>query len=296
MLGIIVINIDPVIHLGPLAIHWYGVMYAIAFFVAYRFAVVPLAQRAGVASDTVSKITVWTIVIGLIGGRLYYVLQQPDLFSHYLPNPIHIIAFWEGGMAFFGAIIAGFITLTICAWQYGLNPWLALDGGAAFAVVGQPIGRIGNLINGDILGSPSTLPWATAYANPGAILQKGFQLCTPTSCIAYQPAAAYEALATMAIGVVLLLLYRRRVPLGVIAITYVAAYAISQLIVFEFRASEPAVLLGLRQAQWTSIGVLVIGVPGLYLAWRWTSCRILRSQDLPETAHKASLEQPRPTA
>ena len=295
-LGIIVINIDPVIHLGPLAIHWYGVMYAIAFYVAYRFAAVPLMERAGVARDTVSKITVWTIVVGLIGGRLYYVLQQPNFFSHYLPNPIHIIAFWEGGMAFFGAIIAGFITLTICAWRYGLNPWLALDGGAAFAVVGQPIGRIGNLINGDILGTPSTLPWATAYANPGAILQKGFQLCTPTSCIAYQPAAAYEALATIAIGVVLLLLYRRRVPLGVIAITYVAAYAISQLIVFEFRASEPAVLLGLRQAQWTSIGVLVIGVPGLYLVWRWTTDRVLRPHDLAETAPEASLEQPRPTA
>ena len=65
-------------------------------------------------------------------------------------------------MAFFGAIIAGFLTLTTCAWRYGLNPWLALDVGAAFAVVGQPIGRIGNLINGDILGSASTLPWATA--------------------------------------------------------------------------------------------------------------------------------------
>lgn len=172
VIGIIVINVHPVIHLGPLAIHWYGVMYAVAFLVAYRFAVVPLAQRAGVARDIVSKITVWTIVIGLVGGRLYYVLQQPDLVSHYLPNPIHIIAFWEGGMAFFGAIIAGFITLTICAWRYGLNPWLALDGSAAFAVVGQPIGRIGNLINGDILGSASTRPWATAYANPGAVAKR----------------------------------------------------------------------------------------------------------------------------
>jgi hypothetical protein len=121
VIGVIVINIDPVIHLGPIAIHWYGVMYAIAFYVAYRFAVVPLAERAGVARDVVSKITVWTIVIGLIGGRLYYVVQQPDRFTYYLPNPIHIIAFWEGGMAFFGAIIAGFLTLTVCAWRYGLN-------------------------------------------------------------------------------------------------------------------------------------------------------------------------------
>jgi phosphatidylglycerol:prolipoprotein diacylglycerol transferase len=244
----------------------------------------------------VSKITVWTIVVGLIGGRLYYVLQQPDLFTHYLPNPIHIIAFWEGGMAFFGAIIAGFLTLAICAWRYGLNPWLALDGGAAFAVVGQPIGRIGNLINGDILGSASTLPWATAYANSGAVLQKGFHLCTPASCIAYQPAAAYEALATIAIGLLLLLLYRRRVPLGVIAITYVAAYSITQLIVFELRASEPAVLLGLRQAQWTSIGMLLIGVPGLYLLWRLTRGRVVAGTRMEASDTGASAEEARPTA
>lgn len=274
MIGIIVVNIDPVIHLGPLSIHWYGVMYAIAFYVGYRFAVVPLARRAGVAPATVSRMTVWTIVIGLIGGRLYYVVQQPNLFTFYLPNPIHVFAFWEGGMAFFGAIIAGFITLAVCSLRYGVNPWLALDGGAAFAVVGQPIGRIGNLINGDILGAPSTLPWATAYANPNAILQAGFQRCSAATCIAYQPAAAYEALATLAIGALLYVLCRRRVALGAMAITYVAAYAITQLIVFEFRASEPALLLGLRQAQWTSIAMLLIGVPALSVLWRRTRDRL----------------------
>ena len=127
------------------------------------------------------------------------------------------------------------------------------------------------------------------------VLQSGFQLCTPARCIAYQPAAAYEALATIAIGVVLLLLYRRHVPLGVIAITYVAAYSISQLIVFEFRASEPAVLLGLRQAQWTSIGVLVIGVPGLCLLWRWTNGRLVRSDNPERTAVGPGIEQSRTT-
>jgi len=150
-------------------------------------------------------------------------------------------------MAFFGAIIAGFITLTVCAWRYGLNPWLALGRRAAFAVVGQPIGRIGNLINGDIL-VPRAPPLATAYANPGRSSRRGFTSAPPASCIAYQPAAAYEALATIAIGVLLLLLCRRRVPLGVIAITYVAAYSITQLIVFELRASETGRAARLRQS------------------------------------------------
>ena len=154
-----------------------------------------------------------------------------------------------------------------------------------FAVVGQPIGRIGNVINGDILGAPSTLPWATAYSNPHAILQPGFSLCTPAQCIAYQPAAVYEALGTICIGIVLLILLRRNVRPGVLAITYVGLYAISQLILFEFRASEPPGPLGLREAQWTSIAMLVLGVPLLYLLWRKTITRLeKRAPDEPPAA------------
>jgi phosphatidylglycerol:prolipoprotein diacylglycerol transferase len=284
--GIVVINVDPVIHLGPFNVHWYGVMYAVAFLAAYRFGVMPLAIRSGVSRAIAEKITMWTIVFGLLGGRLYYVLQQPDLVQNYLLKPINIIAFWNGGMAFFGAIIAGFITLAVCGWRYRLNPWLAFDGGVLFAVVGQPVGRLGNIINGDILGAQSTLPWATAYANPHAILQSGFHLCVspanagnPLLCPAYQPAAAYEALATIAIGLVLFLLYKRRVATGIMAITYVALYAISQLIVFQFRESEPKVLLGLHQAQWTAIGMLLVAVPGLYVLWRLTAQRAQRFQE-----------------
>jgi phosphatidylglycerol:prolipoprotein diacylglycerol transferase len=281
-LGMVVINIDPVLHLGPLQVHWYGIMYAVAFYIAWRFAVVPLATRAGVSRSIADRMTTWTIVFGLLGGRLYYVLQQPDLVSNYLQKPLNIIAFWNGGMAFFGAIIAGFITLAVCAWRYRVNPWIALDGGVLFAVVGQPIGRIGNIINGDILGPQSTLPWATAYANPNAILQssQGFQRCFDPShpggpfCPAYVPAAAYEALAAIGIGLILLVLYRRRVRAGIMAISYVALYAISQLIVFQYRASEPTVLLGLHQAQWTAIGMLVIAVPALCVLWWRTSGRV----------------------
>src|SRR5579863_716499 len=263
--GFITINVDPVLNLGPLPIHWYGVMYAVAFLAAYQFGVLPYATKRGLPKSVAEKITVWTIVFGLLGGRLYYVVQQPDLWNNYVLHPINIIAFWQGGMAFFGAIIVGFVTLAICAWRYGYNPWIALDGGVLFAVVGQPIGRIGNIINGDILGAPSTLPWATAYTNPNAILQSCCRLGVP-----YQPAAAYEAIGTIIIGVILYLLLRRNPRAGVIAIVYVGLYAISQLILFQFRASEPPGPLGLREAQWTSIAVLVVAVPALYVLWRGT--------------------------
>jgi phosphatidylglycerol:prolipoprotein diacylglycerol transferase len=293
-LGVITINIDPVIHLGPFQVHWYGVMYAVAFLVAFRFGVLPYATRRGVPRAIAERIAIWTIVFGLIGARLYYVLQQPDLVSHYIQQPQHLLAFWEGGMAFYGAIIAGFITLAITAGRYRVNPWLALDGGVLFAVVGQPIGRIGNIINGDILGGPSNLPWATGYANPHAILQ-----CTPQQCFHlatgnagpwYQPAAAYEALAAILVGVLLFWMMRRGVRAGVLAMVYVAAYAVSQLILFQVRTSEPVVLLGLHQAQWTSIGMLVIGVPLLYYLWRRTNDRFEAWQ--PQTTSRPAYPVP----
>ena len=276
MTGVVTININPVFQLGPFTIHWYGVFYALAFIAAYRFGALPLALRKGVSRALAERITVWTIVFGLLGARLYYDIQQPDFVHNYLLQPINLIAFWNGGMAFFGAIIAGFLTLAVCAWRYRINPWMVLDGGVLFAVVGQPIGRIGNLINGDILGSPSSLPWATAYtfespAGSGhcAILQPGF-LCG----VGYQPAALYEALGTILIGLLLYALLRRGVRDGIIAIVYVGLYAISQLILFEFRKSEPSGPLGLREAQWTAIAMVVLAVPALTVLWLRTASRL----------------------
>jgi phosphatidylglycerol:prolipoprotein diacylglycerol transferase len=269
-LAVIHIGIDPVIHIGPAAIHWYGVMYAVAFYLGYRVAVVPYLSRHGIDRATIDRLITWTIIMGLLGARLYYVVQSG--LGYYLTHPQHILAFWEGGMAFFGAILAGFATLAVLAWRNHLSFWVLADAAVLFAVVGQPIGRIGNLINGDILGGASTLPWATAYTNPDAILQRGFLLCNPNAfeCTAYQPAAAYEAIGTILIGLVLLVLLRRRVRDGVLAITYVALYAISQLIIFRWRESEPVVALGLKQAQLTAVVVLAVGVPLLLLLRRRT--------------------------
>jgi phosphatidylglycerol:prolipoprotein diacylglycerol transferase len=266
-LGVIRIDIDPVMHIGGLAVHWYGVMYAVAFLVAFRYGVLPHVEPRGVSRGTAERALIWTIIFGLLGARLYYVVQQPNL-GDYLHNPIRIIAVWEGGMAFFGAIIAGLATVAVFAWRNRISVWLMWDAAVIFAVVGQPIGRIGNIINGDILGAQSGLPWATAYVNPHAVLQSGFQLCTSVSCPAYQPAAAYEALGTIAIGVILFALRRRGVRNGALAVAYIPLYAISQLILFQFRRSEPVLGLGLHQAQWTALVILVVVTPLVFLAWR----------------------------
>src|SRR5438445_5418639 len=94
--------LDPVLRLGPVPIHWYGVAYAVAFLIGLRL-VVPYMTRRGVSDRDANSVVWWSIVMGLIGARLYFVAQQPNLVD-FLHNPIRIIAVWEGGMAFFGDI------------------------------------------------------------------------------------------------------------------------------------------------------------------------------------------------
>lgn len=97
--------------------------------------------------------------MGLLGARLYFVVQQPNL-GDYLRDPIRIIAVWDGGMAFFGAVMACLLTTAVLASRRRLLVWVLLDAAAIFATLPQAIGRVGNIINGDILGAPSNLPWA----------------------------------------------------------------------------------------------------------------------------------------
>jgi phosphatidylglycerol:prolipoprotein diacylglycerol transferase len=300
-LGYFVLNIDPIlIRIGPIAIHWYGLMYVVAICIAL-WASLRYTARLGVHEDQVWSIFIWTAIAGLIGGRLYYVVQQPDLWDHFILQPYNIIAVWDGGMAFFGAIFLGATALFIMSPRYGLSPWIALDGGALFAAVGQIFGRVGNIINGDIVGYAYTsgtitlpadtcinapclayvsdphIPWyATVYLNAGAFHAQS---------IPYQPAAAYE------IGLNLVMLFiiwqvrylLPRLRAGYLFALYLALYAVSQIIVFFARDNVYTPFLGingLKQAQWTAIFVLLFAVPALILLarrfsepWRYSAAR-----------------------
>ena len=263
MLLVITDPISPAIHVGPLSIRWYGVSYAVAFVVGGWLASRHLARR-GVPRPVTERIAFWTIIAGLLGARLYFVAQNQPIW--YLTHPQHLLAVWEGGMAFFGAVFAALLTLLFWSWRLRLDFWDLLDAGVLFAAVGQPIGRIGNIMNAEILGPPSSLPWAIRYTNPESM--------APHLGVAYQPANAYEGLATLCILAVLLLLRRRGVASGLVGLTYLVLYPISQLVVFYWRtdAETPVVLLGLKQAQLTALFVLIVVVPVFALAW-WRAHR-----------------------
>jgi phosphatidylglycerol:prolipoprotein diacylglycerol transferase len=243
------IGIDPVaFHIGPAAVHWYGIGYVVAIAVAIFFCRRYLANR-GLTDEQFDTVVPLAIVAGFIGGRLYFLLQND--FFWYLRHPIEMLSVWNGGMAFFGAILGGTLAVAVFAWRkrWPLAPMC--DVAAMFALMGQPIGRLGNIVNGGILGAPTHLPWGFVYTNPNSF--------APSNTTAYQPAAVYELLCNV---VLIALLYpiRKRVAHGWLAMLYVAGYCITQVIVFYWRETEPVLALGLKQAQLTAIALLAVDI------------------------------------
>ena len=280
MPGVITIPLDPVLlRVGGLQLHWYGLAYVAAFAAGMRLTTGFLMRR-GLTAKQCSDLFWWNIGVGLLGARLYFVLQQPNL-GDYLHNPIEIIAVWKGGMAFFGSLLACLLTTVVFCYRQRLPVWAVLDAGAIFATLPQAIGRLGNIINGDILGPPSNLPWAVRYTNPHTF--------APALGVAYQPAGAYELLGSLVLFGIVMAVLSRRPPDGVAGLVYIAAYPISQLILFLFRATEPVVALGLNQAQLTALAALLLVFP-LVLLMR------LRFPQAFTTREPARLEPARPAA
>ncbi len=279
------LNMNPVIlHIGPLALRWYGLMYVVAI-VMGLWLIRRYTARKGIRGDQVYRMVWWCVVAGLVGGRLYFVIQQPDLVQDYLLKPQHILATWEGGMAFFGAI---FLVVPVLFWRAikeRLNPLVVLDAGALFAAFAQPFGRLGNLINGDIIGFPSQLPWSTVYDNPNswACLNPAAGTCH----VPVQPAAGYEVLFNLILIVVLLFLARRYRRPGMLMITYLFGYAITQFLVFFVRANIVVPLFtldwGLKQAQWTSLIVFLLLIPLTLWARCWRYAEVIPEGEIPAT-------------
>ena len=271
---IITIPFPPGFFLGPLQVRFYGIAYVVAFVMGTIVATRHL-ERRGVTSKVTGDIVFWAIVFGLIGARLYFVVQSG--WWWYLTHPLHMLAIWEGGMAFFGAVFAALVVLIVMARRRHLDFWDLLDAGALFAAVGQPIGRLGNLMNGEILGPPSNLPWAIRYTNPASM--------APQLGVAYQPANLYEAVGILLVLALLLYLRHRGVEPGILGITYLILYPVSQLILFNWRTDyeTPVIWLGLKQAQLTSVVMLLTVVPIFLVAWWLTR----RQRSVGTSAHPA---------
>ena len=245
---LIKIGIDPVlVTIGGLKIHWYGIMIAIGLYVGIQVALRD-ATRRGINRDQLMNLALLAAVLGIAGGRLYYVVQNNP--SFYLHHPAEIIAVWQGGMAFFGAMFGGALAVAISAWRWRMPFWSLLDIGALGMTIGQAIGRVGNIINGDIVGY-KTNGWGFEYTNPNTF--------GPLN-VPVQPASLYELLISLALFLLLWNLRTRVHPDGMLAMIYVVLYSVSQFFIFFVR-DNIVILGGLKQAQVTSLVVIALTLP-----------------------------------
>ena len=274
----IVIDIDPVLlYLGgnPL-VRWYGVMFVVGILVATTVAI-KFGPERGISEDDFWTVFWPATIAGLVGARLYYVAQSDPI--SYLAQPWRILATWEGGLAFYGAIFGAVIAILVVCFLRRISIWAVLDVGAIFAVVGQSFGRIGNIINGDVVGYPTTLPWGFIYAHPNAfVAEKALQLhgampfpvgvispeeAASLGLTAYQPAAVYELVFNILLFTFLWWVKGRLKTPGLLFATWLVIYSVGQIAIFTQRMNE-VLFFGLKQAQLTAIVVIVACIP---LVW-----------------------------
>ena len=157
---------DPVaIQLGPLAIHWYGLMYLLAFAQFLLLGRMRVRQQPYAAMKwgfkDVEDILFWGVVGVILGGRLGYVMfYMPDF---YLSNPLSIFKLWEGGMSFHGGLLGVLVALFWFAKLRKLSFFVVTDFVAPLVPLGLAFGRLGNFINGELWGRPSDWPWAMMF-------------------------------------------------------------------------------------------------------------------------------------
>ncbi len=244
------LDIDPVAFaIGGISIRWYGLLVVVAAIVAVRLALLE-ARRHGISDAIVSDGVVWVGAGALVGGRALYVVQNELAMT--VAEPLRALMIWHGGLSFYGGLIAGLAMLALFAVRRGLSPMRAADIAAPGVAIGQAIGHVGCLIGGDSFGTVTSVPWAVVYRNPAAMAPLGVPL---------HPTQAYEAIALTLLFVGLWVGRHAlaRIGDGAMTAAYLIALSVIRFVLFFLR-DEPAVLLGLKTAQWIGLGIGAAGV------------------------------------
>lgn len=245
------INVDPVIaQIGPLALRWYSLMIMLGVVIGTWMAA-KLAARQGIAEDDVYNAALWVVIGGLAGARLTHVIDRWDF---YAANPGKILAVYEGGLAIWGGLVAG----GAGAWAYTKRNHIRFlpfaDSVAHGAILGQAIGRIGCIVNGDVAGRPTEGDWGFVYTRSGALLPKPEYFGIPT-----HPYPLYEMIWDLALFGLLFWVARRSRVDGAVFLTYCTVYSLGRF-TLSFVREEAIFLFGLQQAQVISLATAVLAI------------------------------------
>jgi phosphatidylglycerol---prolipoprotein diacylglyceryl transferase len=245
-------SIDPILlRLGPLQLGWHGIFSTLAVAVAVWLGI-RRAEQIGLPGDTASVAVAWAIAGGFVGARLFHVL---DHLPHYFENPREVFEVWRGGIAVYGAFIGGVAIGAVAAWRLKLPVWRGLDAAAPAMLVGQAIGRLGCLINGDAWGGPTNCPCGIVYWHEHALLPPDL-IGVPT-----HPYPLYEIGGGIVVLIVLWLLRGRLDRPGSTFLVASIGYAVVRFVFTIFR-QETILFWGLQEAQVVALltGLAALGV------------------------------------
>jgi phosphatidylglycerol:prolipoprotein diacylglycerol transferase len=247
--------------IGPIQIHWYGLMYLVAFGLFYTLANVrarkPWFAERGWTRRDIEDLLFYGVMGVVLGGRLGYVLFYKPAF--YATHPLDIFKVWEGGMSFHGGLIGVLVAMAYFARRRGFTFFGVADLVAPCVPLGLGAGRMGNFINGELWGrfADPSLPWAMVFPQSGSMQPR-------------HPSELYEfGLEGIVLFALLWWFGGRRRAEGEVSALFLIGYGLARFISEYFR--EPDSFLGLRwlnlsQGQWLSLPMIVAGVA----LWAWS--------------------------
>ena len=244
---------DPTaIRIGSFAIHWYGLMYLLAFaqfLLLGRLRIrAPRYQSLGWSYKDLEDLLFAGVIGVVLGGRLGYTLfYMPD---YYLSNPLSIFKIWEGGMSFHGGLLGVLLALLWFAYRRKVSFFVVSDLVAPLVPFGLAFGRLGNFINGELWGRPTDLPWAMVFPMIDAIPR--------------HPSQIYQFFGEgICLGIILWIYSSKPRRLGQVSGLFLLGYGIFRFLA-EFAREPDSFLgllgLGLSMGQWLSVPIIIFGI------------------------------------
>lgn len=252
--------IDPVaIAIGPLKVHWYGLMYMIGFAAAWWLGTVRANKPgSGWTKDEVSDLVFYGAMGVILGGRLGYVFFYN--FSKFLADPVWLIKVWDGGMSFHGGAIGVLVAFALFARKTNKRYFQVADFMVPMVPIGLATGRFGNFINAELWGRTSDVPWAMVFPTDPLKLPR-------------HPSQLYECLLEGIVLFAVLWIYSAK-PRPAAAVTglFGVGYGAARTFVEFFR--EPDAHIGYLAGGWLTMGMLlsipmiILGIAMMVWAYR----------------------------
>lgn len=271
------VDFNPVaVALGPVQVHWYGLMYLLGFAGAWWLGSRRLASgRLPVTREAFGDLAFYVMLGVILGGRLGYVLFYN--LREYLAHPLDILRVWDGGMSFHGGLLGVLLAGWIWTRRHHIHYFDTIDFVAPLVPIGLGFGRLGNFINGELWGAPTTRPWGMIFPSAPELIDMtreqlhALHASGQLDRYARHPSQLYEFLLEGVVLFTVLWLYSRRPrPRYAVSGLFALLYGVFRFAVEFVRV--PDAQLGYLAFGWLTMGQLLsLPLIALGLFWLWKS-------------------------